>query len=181
MATKNPTVKAPVDAAAKTKTKTVRARKGGGESKHSPRRIVAVEQQAKALEYRKMGLSYPQIAEKVGFASPQAAWYACDSAMKRTVQEPAQAVRELELARLDAMFVGVYSNACRGDLQSATTALSIMSRRARLLGLDAPERKELTGAEGKAFMLAPTIIIGGMGEEGEPDVAGVSVAPPAQE
>ncbi|WP_440532099.1 hypothetical protein [Variovorax sp. YR566] len=52
-----------------------------------------------------------------------------------------------------------------------------MTRRARLLGLDAPQRRELTGADGKDLTLiaAPTIFIGGPGEDGEPAVAGVSV------
>jgi hypothetical protein len=44
-------------------------------------------------------------------------------------------------------------------------------------GLDAPGRLELTGAGGKELALgaAPTIYIGGPGEDGEPAVAGVSV------
>lgn len=111
---------------------------GGGESKHSERRIESVELAAQALEYRKMGVSYSQIAEKLGYKSPQSAWNAVESALKRTLQEGADEVRRLELARLDAMFFAVYSNATRGDLMAINSAINIMNRRAKLLGIDAP-------------------------------------------
>lgn len=153
-----------------------------GESRHSQRRIEAVETQAKALEYRKLGLSYSQIAQKLELNSPQTAWNAVESALKRTLQDDADAVRKLEAERLDAMFLPVYSNAMRGDLQALSACLNIMTRRARLLGLDAPERKELTGKDGKPLELTPTtIVIGGPGEEGEPAVMGDSLVPTAAE
>lgn len=164
------------------KTKAGHARSnGGGESKHSKRRIASVAKQAEALEYRKMGLSYAQIADKCGLNSAQNAWNAVESALKRTLQEPADEVRKLESARLDAMFIQTYNNAQKGDLQSIAAALNIMARRARLLGLDAPVRSELTGKDGEKLMAAPTIIIGGPGEEGEPEIMGESVVPPVDD
>lgn len=119
-----------------------RAKNRPGESQHSRRRLEAVEQQVKALQYRKVGLTYAQIADRLRMGSPQAAWNAVESALKRTLQEPAAVVRKLELGRLDAMFVPVYINACRGDLAALSAALNIMARRARLLGLDAPVRTD---------------------------------------
>lgn len=149
-----------------------------GRPAHGPETIAQVELQTKALEYRKMGLNYTQIAQKLGWNSGQSAWNACDAALKRTIQDTADDVRKLELERLDAMFVPVYGNALRGDLMALSAAINIMNRRAKLLGLDAPERKELTGKDGSDLILAaPTIIIGGAGEEGEPEVMGQSVAP----
>lgn len=118
-------------------------KRGGGESKHSERRIEAAEEtQVKALEYRKMGLSYSQIAEKLGLGSPQTAWNAVESALKRTLQEPADDVRKMELARLDAMWIKPYLAAQAGDTFAVGTCLNIMNRRARLLGLDAPVKTE---------------------------------------
>ena len=119
-----------------------RANNRTGESLHSPRRLEAVEQQVEALQYRKMGLSYAEIAEKLGMRSPQSAWSAVESALRRMLQEPTDHVRKLELGRLDAMFVPLYINACRGDLAALNAALNIMTRRARLLGLDAPLKTE---------------------------------------
>lgn len=107
-----------------------------GESKHSVRRIEAVEKQAEALEYRKMGYSYAQIGEQLE-VTPQGAAYMIESALKRTLQEPADVVRQLELGRLDAMFAPVYSQATQGNLMALAGCLNIMSRRAKLIGLDA--------------------------------------------
>jgi hypothetical protein len=125
-----------------------KAKNRPGESLHSPRRLAAVEQQVTALRYRKMGLTYGEIAERLGMRSSQTAWSAVESALKRTLQEPADYVRKLELGRLDAMFIPVYINACRGDLAALSAALNIMTRRARLLGLDAPLKTESSNPHG---------------------------------
>ena len=133
-----------------------------GESKHSERRIEAVFDQAKALEYRKMGLNYSQIAEKMELNSAQAAWYMVEAALKRTLQEAADDVRKLELERLDAMFIPVYGNALRGDLASQQQVLRIMERRAKLLGIDAPvaTKTEHTGVNGDPLgvLVAPAVM-----------------------
>lgn len=138
-----------------------RAKNRPGESQHSRRRLEAVEQQVKALHYRKMGLTYAEIADRLGMGSPQAAWNAVESALKRTLQEPADVVRKLELGRLDAMFIPVYINACRGDLAALSAALNIMARRARLLGLDAPVRTE-NRTDLTANSAAGVLVVGGV-------------------
>lgn len=118
------------------------ARQGGarpGESRHSPRRIEAVESQKKALEMRMRGLAYSAIAEKLGLASGQTAWNMVESALQRTIQEPADAVRKVELGRLDVLFMVAYHKVIEDrDMHASQQALNIMNRRARLLGLDAP-------------------------------------------
>jgi hypothetical protein len=117
--------------------------RGARESKHSPRRMESVETQRQALEYRLMGLTYQQIAEKLEITD-SGAHYSVEAALRRTLQEPADELRQLELRRLDAMFIPVYGNAVRGDLAAITAAINIMNRRARLVGLDAPEKRENT-------------------------------------
>jgi hypothetical protein len=120
-----------------------------GESATSPRRLKAVlEKQAQALEYRKMAYSYAQIAEALGYAGPQGAQYAVEAAIGRVIREPAEAVLTLELERLDGMFSKPYQNAINGDLMAVNTCLSIMSRKARLLGLDAPTKTDATLSNG---------------------------------
>lgn len=125
--------------------------KARGESVHSPRRIESVEKQAQALEYRKQGLSYSQIAQRLGFNSPQVAWNAVESAIQRILREPAEAVRTIELERIDAMFLSVFEKACDGDPMAITPCLRLMERRAKLLGLDAPVKTELSGKDGGAI------------------------------
>jgi hypothetical protein len=59
-------------------------------------------------------------------------------------------VRELELTRLDAMLLPLWRRVQAGEEKAIDRALRIMERRARLLGLDAPTRGELSGPEGQA-------------------------------
>lgn len=123
-------------------------------AKHDAARIASVAKQAEALEYRKLGLSYAQIGLKLGM-SAQGAWNAVDSALKRTLDEAdAGGVRKLELARLDALWLGFYAVAQKGDVQALGGCMNIMNRRARLLGLDAPEKREVTGADGTPLLPA---------------------------
>ena len=73
------------------------------ESKTSERRLEAIEKQRKALELRKAGVGYVAIAKQLGYAGPSSSFKAVNSALKRTLQEPADEVRRLELERLDAL------------------------------------------------------------------------------
>jgi hypothetical protein len=115
-----------------------------GESLTSPRRIKSVtEKQLPALEYRRMGYSYAQIAEALGFSSAQAAHKAVTSVLKRVTRKPSDDLVLLELERVDALFVRPYQDALAGDLAALAACLSLMERKSRLLGLDAPVKGHL--------------------------------------
>lgn len=123
-----------------------------GESATSPRRIAAVEvKQLQALEYRKMGYTYAQIAEAMSLNSSQAAHYSIQAALTRIIREPAEDVLKLDLERLDALFSKPYQDALQGDLMALNVCLGIMARRAKLLGLDAPVKREVAGHGGGAI------------------------------
>jgi hypothetical protein len=98
------------------------------------------ERWQKALELRKAGASYQQIADKLGYEGASGAYNAVMGAIKATLREPAAEVRALELDRLDRLMVGMWKRAGDGDEKAVASVLSIMDRRARLLGLDAPTR-----------------------------------------
>jgi hypothetical protein len=53
------------------------------------------------------------------------------------VIEPFEQLRLMEVMRLDEMLAGLYGSAMAGDVAAVDRVLSIMARRARLLGLDA--------------------------------------------
>ena len=112
---------------------------GTGKSRTSPARIAVNEKQARALELRKAGVGYQEIADELGYASASGAFEAVKSALDRMLREPADALREIELDRLDTMWSSVWENVLAGDLDSIGTALRITERRARLLGLDVKE------------------------------------------
>lgn len=141
---------------------TGKGRKRATESRHSPRRIESVERQYQALILRRAGWSYTDIAKKMELACPQTAWNMVESALQRTLQEPADQVRKLELERLDALFANAFTKALtQKDMQASTQALNIMVRRARLLGLDAPvqsvSKTEITAAPQGTIVVPPVM------------------------
>ena len=102
------------------------------------------DRQLKALELRKAGISYQAIADTLGYNSPQAAWKAVNAALKKTLQEPSDEVRKLEMERLDAMLSAIWASVKQGQYKANEVALRLMERRAKLLGLDAPVKTDLT-------------------------------------
>lgn len=60
--------------------------------------------------------------------------------------------RNLELAKLAEIEPGVLREAKRGSLGAVDREIRLMERRAKLLGLDAPTRQELTGKDGKPLL-----------------------------
>ena len=114
------------------------------ESKTSIRRLAAIAKQQQALELRKAGVSYVAIADTLGYSGPSGAFNAIQSALKRTLQEPADDLRTIEVARLDAMLLAIWPGVKQGNYGAIDRAIRIMERRARLLGLDAPARADLT-------------------------------------
>lgn len=127
-------------------------------NKTNPDTIASRLKAVKAMELRMEGLPFTEIARQVGYNSQQAAHDAVKRALLRTEREPADRLRELELARLDVLWQAQFMIAQVGDVQALSACLRIMERRAKLIGLDAPERKEVTGKDGEP-LTAPTIII----------------------
>lgn len=103
----------------------------------------AVDRQRQALELRRRGLSYARIAQHLDYASASGAHQAVQRGLTTTLQEPADDLRNLELARLDAMHQALWPRAVKGNVWAVDRVLSIMQRRARLLGLDAPKQHHI--------------------------------------
>jgi len=102
------------------------------------RELSAIEKQLEALEMRKAGLPYQKIADALGYSNHSGARKAVIAAMKKTLREPAEEVRELEIARLDDLINAVWH--FRAKPEYLDRILKIMERRSKLLGLDAPTK-----------------------------------------
>lgn len=113
------------------------------ESKTSERMLAAIERSRQALELRKAGVTYPEIAHQLGYSRASGALAAVDSAIRRMLEEPAAAVLKLELARLDKMLFALWPEVLRGSPQHVAAALRVMDRRAKYLGLDAPTKIDI--------------------------------------
>ncbi len=128
-------------------------------SKLSAKRLNAAMRAAKALELRAAGESFPSIASKLGFSGRQGAYEAVKAALEATLREPSDLLRRLDLERLDALWRLAFERANRGDLHAASVCLRILERRARLLGLDAPTKQELTGRDGEPLTAPVGLLI----------------------
>jgi hypothetical protein len=107
------------------------------ETKTSSRRIKATERQAAALEMRAAGNDFRTIAKELGYRGPSGSHRAVMSALKKTLQEPADELRQLELARLDKLWRISYALSMGGNGPAIDRCIRLMERRAKLLGLDA--------------------------------------------
>ena len=124
-------------------------------NKTSPSTIDAKLRAAKALEMRMEGMKFDDIAAELGFSGRQGAYDAVSRELKAITREPAEEVLRLDLERLDKMWGIHYLNAQAGDAMALSSCMRIMERRARLLGLDAPSKNEVTGKDGSP--IAPPV------------------------
>ena len=109
-----------------------------------------IDKEIKVLELRRAGLTWQRIAEETGYADHTGAYAAYKRAIKRTMQQPADELREQELDRVDRLQLAAWPNAMKGDTKSIMTIVKLMERRARLLGLDTPIKieQEITNWDG---------------------------------
>lgn len=138
--------------------------------KATPQRIHITEKERAALELRKGGMTFDRIADELGYADRSGAWKAVNAAMNATIQEPADELRRLEVERLDALLLAMWGQALGGSTWHVDRCLSIMDRRAKLLGLDAPTRRIVDVITRDAFSQAM--------EELEAEIADLEAADP---
>jgi hypothetical protein len=120
-----------------------------GKTRDGKDQAAIAERRRKALEFRKAGMGYEEIARQMGLAGPGSAYKVVQKALKATYQEPAEDVRKLEVERLDRLMLAWWPAATgRGktadgkpavppDGDATDRVLKIMKQRAELLGLDA--------------------------------------------
>lgn len=107
--------------------------------------VKAIRQQEialKALELRKAGATYEMIAQQLGYKSKGTAFSAVARLMNQSKREGAKEAFEMELRRLDDLLMSVWPAARQGEMPAIDRALRIMERRAKMLGIDAPERSQ---------------------------------------
>ena len=116
------------------------------------------KRQSRALELRRLSKSYQQIADELGFADASGAYRATLAAEKRElVREADGLVRGVSLAQIEACIASILPKIIGGVDEQGNTLepddmlilnfVRLDKRRARLLGLDAPEKHELVGTE----------------------------------
>jgi len=112
-------------------------------AKPNPAKVA--DEQAAVLDLRRKGYTIRQIATQLGLAK-STVQNRLDAAIAELVEPAAREVRLLELERLDAWQARLENQLDTGDdpAKVVPVALRVQERRAKLLGLDAPERAEVT-------------------------------------
>ncbi|WBP89526.1 hypothetical protein [Kitasatospora cathayae] len=107
--------------------------------------VPVVERRRAAVKLRIEGKSWQEIADLLGYDSKGGACKDVSRALQKAVTDlalPLEEYRQLELDRLDAMQEALWPKVLDGETRAMDTALRLMDRRAKLLGLDAPTRTE---------------------------------------
>jgi len=131
------------------------------------RTIDTAERDAECARLRARDHTYQQIADTTGFTSASGARFAVERALARTITEPGEELRRIELMKLDALARAAWkvletrhylvsqgrlirledgAPPLEDDgpvLASIDRLLKISERRSKLLGLDSPVRMEV--------------------------------------
>jgi hypothetical protein len=116
---------------------------GLGEPMTSERHLLITERQREAMELRLKGFTILEIAMHFRVSKSTAHGYVMDG-MERTLRPAADALRELENGRLDALWKTFFPLALQGDYKAADRCLRISERRALMNGLDLPKKVDVT-------------------------------------
>jgi transcriptional regulator len=108
-----------------------------------------VDRQKKVAELRLGGVTdQATIARMLGTSQPTISrdFADLDVRFRERADEMIEAAKGIDLNRLDAMIAGLWTKAITGDTWSVDRVLKCLERRANLLGLDAPQKRELSGS-----------------------------------
>lgn len=97
------------------------------------------------------------------------------TALRKTLREPADEVRLLELERLDALTYALWPEAMQRNLGAIDRLLRVMERRDTLLGLDAPTKVAPTTPDGTQAWQQVIVYIPDNGRDKAADAAAAEV------
>lgn len=111
----------------------------------SPRMLFAMDRRIAALDMRRRGATYREIAAALGLANPGTAHRMVSeelAAMREQCAESAQELVELELERLDLLWRSLMPAVQSGNPRAIMTCLAVSKQRCALLGLDKPQPRQ---------------------------------------
>jgi hypothetical protein len=145
--------------------------------------------EATTIRFKKMGLSFDEIAEQItlvgrGKAHPvvaipegltfppdftisrQACHKAFRKAIKREPSMEAEEMRKLDTARCEEMFMNLQPGIRKGNVRSVEVGIKVMNHSAKINGYAAPHKHELTGEDGKPLTVVQLLeAIGPLGDD----------------
>jgi len=130
-------------------------------SLQGPSKIRTARLEADCLRLRMDGLSHRKIAARLGVA-PSTAYKRIHHALVQInsqTAEDAKTMRTLEALRLDELQAALWEKATSGHGPSIDRVLAIMARRARLFGLDGPEKIETSPCDPQELRFRRDLLI----------------------
>src|SRR4051812_38836837 len=100
-------------------------------------RALAAARKVKAIELRTAGLTYQEIADRLGYSGRGAVHNIVSAALKTCTTEAVDNLQHLEGARLDALQQALWAKAMEGDMPAVAGIVRIIQTRCRLYGLTA--------------------------------------------
>jgi hypothetical protein len=89
----------------------------------------------RAVELVRQGKTYDQVARAVGFANRGTAHRVVTKALSERLMVGIDELRDIELARLDALQVALWPRVEKGEVRAVNSVMRIIDRRCRILGL----------------------------------------------
>lgn len=111
---------------------------------------------AKVAKLKLGGISLRQIAQELG-CSLGTVHSDLEAVLARTVDtadEHIRMERDVSLGRCEVALRAIWPRICRGDVEAINAFVRLDQRRAKLLGLDAPTKQELSGPDGGPIPVA---------------------------
>lgn len=144
------------------------------DSEGAPQNVVDLELAEKAIALRCTGATYRAIAKAINVSVSTAHDLVSKAVAERREQKAQRTdeLVELELERCDQLQRALAKKAADGNERAIATTLRIMERRAKLLGLDAAPKLELTGPGGGPLNVnGPRLFVPQLEQEPAPDEA----------
>jgi hypothetical protein len=149
--------------------------------------------EAETIHLKRMGLSFESIAEQISLAGrgqaqsivaiPEGVTFpanytisrqACHGAFTKAIaREPILAVdalRKLDQARTEEMWMGLQPGIRKGNPRAIEVGVKVLNHTAKIQGYAAPQKHELTGKDGKPLTLVQLLeAVGPIEEEEDED------------
>ena len=94
-----------------------------------------IERRSRAVELARSGMSYDDIAARLGYANRSGAWKAVQAALKEHQAEAVDEYRLRQVMALDRLQMSVWGEALAGDTKAVGVVVRVIGQRCRLLGL----------------------------------------------
>lgn len=116
-------------------------------------RILTQEKRRQALEFRKAGVPYHEIATRLGYYDASAARKAVMAAFGDVIQEPVQELKTLQVERLNHMLLMLWGKVQNGDERAIETTLRIMDKIDKLNGTEAASQVDVNVTNNSAVLV----------------------------